>query len=251
MKRMLQSGVLALCGAALAGVSPALAQLQNAPPAMIFVANGSGDSTSVTENLGMVIADARLPFRVNTVRWTSYGGSAQDHKHVANHRYFGGLMAARVEDFRKHCPAVRVYLMGHSSGTHVVLAAAECLPPGSIERIVLLAPAVSCSYDLRQAIKATRSGIDVYYSPLDQVLDNAVVSFGTADGVRGTSAAGQVGFRGPPHTVPDANLYGLVRQYPYDPALYEGTGHQGGHNGPTRVAFLRLVALPNMLTLPH
>jgi pimeloyl-ACP methyl ester carboxylesterase len=247
---MLLSGVLALLGAALVGVSPAAAQLQNAPPAMMFVANGSGDATIVTENLGLVIADARLPFRVNTVRWTSYGGRAHDHSYVANHRYFGAIMAARVEEFRKHCP-VRVYLMGHSSGAHVVLAAAESLPPGSVERIVLLAPSVSCSYDLRRAIKATRSGIDVYYSPLDQVLDIAVDGLGTADAVRGSYAAGQVGFRSPPDHVPDANLYGLVRQYPYDPGLYAGTGHNGGHYGSVRVTFLRLVALPNMLTLPH
>jgi hypothetical protein len=90
MRRMLLCTVLALCGAGLIGVSPAVspaaAQLRNAPPAMIFVANGSGDSTAVTENLGLVIADARLPFRVNTVRWTSYGGAVQDHNYVANHR---------------------------------------------------------------------------------------------------------------------------------------------------------------------
>jgi len=185
------------------------------------------------------------------VRWTCYGGPIQDHNYVANHRHFGAEMAARVEAFRKQCPAVRVYLMGHSSGTHVVLAAAECLPPGSIERIVLIAPSVSCSYDLRQAIKATRSGIDVYYSLEDLLLDRAADAFGTADGIRGTPTAGQVGFRRPPHTVPDANLYGLVRQYRYDAGVYAGSGHYGSHYGASRVNFMRLVALPNMLSLPH
>jgi pimeloyl-ACP methyl ester carboxylesterase len=248
---MLFCCVPVLAAAALVGVRPAAAQLQHAPPAMIFVANGSGDETTLTENLGLVISDARLPFRVNTVRWTCYGGRLQDHNYVANHRYFGAIMAARVEDFRQHCPAVRVYLMAHSSGSHVALAAAECLPPGSVERIVLLAPSVSCSYDLRQAIKATRSGIDVYYSCVDQVLDLAVNSVGTADGVRHSYAAGQVGFRSPPHHVPDANLYGLVRQYHEDPGGYAGTGYTGGHYGSVRVQFLRVVALPNMLSLPH
>jgi len=245
------SGVLALCGAAFVGVRPAAAQLQNAPPAMLFVANGSGDSNALTENLRLIIADASLPFRINTVRWTCYGGPRQDHSYVANHRHFGAVMAARVEEFRKKCPAVRVYLAGHSSGTHVVLAAAECLPPGSIERIVLFAPSVSCTYDLRQAIKATRSGIDVYYSAEDQVLDIAVDAYGTADGIRDTPAAGQVGFKRLPHTVPDANLYGLVRQYRYNPGMYAGTGYNGGHHGSLRPTFLRLVALPNMLSLPH
>ncbi len=251
MRRMLLFGVLALCGAASVGVEPAAAQLQNAPPAMLFLANGSGDSNTLTENLKFVIGDARLPFRVDTTRWTSYGGARQDHNHVANHRYFGTVMACRVEEFRKHCPAVRVYLLGHSSGTHVVLAAAECLPPASVERIVLFAPSVSTTYDLRRAIKATRSGIDVYYSCEDQVLDIAVDAYGTADGMRNTYAAGQVGFRCPPASVPDANLYGLVRQYRYSAGTYAGTGYNGGHAGSLRPTFLRLVALPNMLSIPH
>ena len=77
----------------------------------------------------------------------------------------------------------RVTAIAESSGSHVVLAAAECLPPGSVERIVLLAPSVASGYDLRRAIRATNSGIDVYYSPVDQVLDLAVNSVGTADRV--------------------------------------------------------------------
>jgi pimeloyl-ACP methyl ester carboxylesterase len=251
MRRMLLSGVLALSGAVGVGLNPAAAQLQHAPPAMLFVANGSGDSNQLTENLKFIIGDARLPFRIDTTRWTCYGGPRQDHTHVANHRYFGAVMAGRVEAFRKHCPAVRVCLLGHSSGAHVVLAAAECLPPGSVERIVLFAPSVSTNYDLRRAIKATRSGIDVYYSCEDQVLDIAVDAYGTADGTRDMYAAGQVGFRRPPHNVPDANLYGLVRQYRYEAGVYAGTGHNGGHHGSLRPTFLRLVALPNMISIPH
>jgi pimeloyl-ACP methyl ester carboxylesterase len=251
MRHISFSTVAALWAAAFLGAGPATAQAHRTPPGVIFVANGSGDSKTVTENLGLVLAGTPWPLCVRTINWTSYGGARRDHNYVTNHRKYGALMAAEVELLRKRCPEKRVYLMGHSSGTHVVLNAAECLPSGSIERIVLLAPSVSCTYDLRRAIKATRSGIDVYYSLADQVLDRAVDAIGTADGIRDVPAAGQVGFRRLPPNVPDAALYCLVRQYPYHPEVYAGTGHNGGHSGSVRVQFLRLVTIPNMLSLPH
>jgi pimeloyl-ACP methyl ester carboxylesterase len=156
-------------------------------------------------------------------------------------------MAAQVEAIRKRCPGTRICLMGHSSGTHVVLAAAESLPPGSIDRIVLLSPSVSSTYDLRRALKATCTGIDVYYSPDDGVLFVAIPNYGTADGLCGVPAAGQVGFCRPPASLPDSQLYGLVHQYRFDDNLYAGTGNHGGHHGPCRERFLRLVVLPNIM----
>src|SRR5260370_41600016 len=141
--------------------------------------------------------------------------------------------------------------MGDPSGTHGILAAAECLPPGSIDRIVLLAPSVSCTYDLRRAIRTAREGLDVYYSLQDGVLDLVGDSMGTADAIRGVPAAGQVGFRCPPPCVPDAHLYHMVRQYPWRPGVYDATCNQGTHFGPTSYNFLRLVVLPNMVALPH
>jgi alpha/beta hydrolase family protein len=216
-------------------------------PGIIFVANGSGDSTVVTENLCEVLSITKWPMKVDTIRWTSFGGPRRDHNDVARHRAFGRRLACRIQAAQQAFPGVKIYLMGHSSGTHVILAAAECLPPGSIDRIVLLAPSVSCSYDLRGALRATREGIDSYYSLQDPILDRVADTMGTADGVRDTPAAGQVGFRCPPPFVPDSQLYCLLRQYPWRPGTYDGTHNQGYHYGPTHYNFLRLVVLPNMV----
>lgn len=59
---------------------------------------------------------------------------------------------------------------------------------------------MSCSYDLVGALKASRGGIDNYYSKEDDVLINAEDYMGTADGRR-TATAGRVGFAVPrrPH----------------------------------------------------
>ena len=247
MKRIIMAAILVLAGSWLAG-QDAKAIPPCVHPGIIFVANGSGDSTQVTENLCDVLSVTKWPLKVATTRWSGFGGPSRDHNDVARHRGFGLLMACRIKEAQKACPGAKIYLMGHSSGTHVVLAAAESLPPGSVDRIVLLAPSVSCTYDLRRALKTSREGIDVYYSLHDGVLDFAGDAFGTADGIRDVPAAGQVGFRCPPKSVPGAQLYLQLRQYPWRPGVYDATCNQGYHYGPTNYNFLRLVVLPNMVS---
>ena len=79
----------------------------------------------------------------------------------------GQRLACRVTALRQASPAAEVYLVGHSAGCAVVLAAAESLPPGGVNRIILLAPSASLDYDLRPALRCARGGIDVFYSDRD------------------------------------------------------------------------------------
>src|SRR5207244_94004 len=67
-----------------------------------------------------------------------------------------GELAGLVLEYRAAHPDRPVYLLGHSGGAGVALAAAEMLPPGSLERIVLLSAAVSPCYDLTPAFPALR-----------------------------------------------------------------------------------------------
>ena len=66
--------------------------------------------------------------------------------------------------YRQAYPGRKVYLVGHSAGCAVVLAAAERLPTDSVDRLILLAPSVCVTYDLRPALRTVRCGIDVFYS---------------------------------------------------------------------------------------
>src|SRR5947207_2649584 len=76
-------------------------------------------------------------------------------------------------------------------------AAAEFLPPDSVERVVLLAPSVSAEYDLGPALACAREGIDVFHSGRDRAyLGLGVRLLGTADR-HWSDAAGRVGFRVP------------------------------------------------------
>jgi hypothetical protein len=250
LKHIFLAAFLVLAGSWAAGQN-AQAFAPGVHPAVIFVANDAGDTTALTDNLCEVLSGTKWPMKVDTTRWSAFGGPFRDYNYVSQHRAFGLRMACRIQAAQRVCPGAKTYLMGHGAGAAVVLAAAESLPPGSVDRIVLLAPAVSTTYDLRPALRTSREGIDVYYSLQDGHLIDARDIIGNADCVRDVPAAGVVGFRCPCPAEPDSGLYCLVRQFPFNPLTYECTGNQGSHCGPIHYGFLRLVVLTNMVAFYH
>jgi pimeloyl-ACP methyl ester carboxylesterase len=219
------------------------------PPAqctagVVFVANGSGDFQTVSQNLTEVVAEAALPLQVDTFVWShGYLRYLYDHVDHDGHLSQGRLLAARVAEYRQAYPMRRIHLIGHSAGSAVVLAAAEMLPPGSVDRVILLAPSVSREYDLRPALRTSRCGIDVFHSDRDRfILGLCMQIVGTADhGSR--TAAGRWGFTPVICDPADTVLYSKLRQHPWDPAI-EWTGNGGGHYGTNKPEFLRAYVLP-------
>src|SRR5262249_10263031 len=111
-----------------------------------------------------------------------------------------------------------VFLVGHSGGAGLVLAAAAQLPPATVERTILLAPAVSPTFDLSAALRATKGELVSYRSELDRLwLGLGTHEFGTVDRVYG-SAAGLHGFREPDHLTDEGRLlYRRLVQIPWRP----------------------------------
>jgi pimeloyl-ACP methyl ester carboxylesterase len=211
---------------------------------VVFVANGSGDFRTVSANLCQAVAEAAAPLQVETFVWSrGCGRYVLDHTDHANHLAQGRRLAAQVAAYRRACPGRRVSLVGHSAGCAVALAAAEALPPGGVDRIVLLAPSVCTAYDLRPALRAARCGIDAFYSGRDRlVLGLGMRIVGTAEhGCR--TAAGRYGFTPVVAGPADAALYGKLRQHPWDPAV-RWSGNDGGHYGSNRAGFLKAYVLP-------
>lgn len=217
-----------------------------APPVKFYVVNGSGDSRDLSESLAEVIRCRCLPWGMETICWTTGLTVIDDHAGVANHRRWGRNLAARATAFRQAHPDAKIYVLAHSSGTHVALSAAECLPPGTVDRVTLLAASVSCFYDLRPALRSCREGIDSFYSTEDGILDMAIDCFGSADGKK-IVAAGQIGFRTPRPPFPEHQLYHRLRQFPWSVCV-EWTGHHGGHVGALQPAFLQAYVLPIAMT---
>ncbi|MCI0456083.1 MAG: hypothetical protein L0Z62_03765 [Gemmataceae bacterium] len=229
-----------LCLGALVGAADG----QQPAQGIVFVANGSGDFRTLSRTLTQAVAEERLPLAVEPVLWShGHGRYILDHINHCHHIEMGRRLAVQVAAYRRHYPWLRIYLVGHSAGTAVVLAAAEHLPPGTVDRILLLSPSVSPDYDLRLALACAREGIDAFVSEHDRViLGLAMRVVGTADRKWGP-AAGQVGFRPVVATATDSTMYCRLRVRHWHPSQ-NWTGHYGGHYGNSRVNFLRAAVLP-------
>jgi pimeloyl-ACP methyl ester carboxylesterase len=211
---------------------------------IVFVADGSGDIRTLSANLNQVVAETSAPLRVETFVWShGRGRVVADHRDHANHLAQGCRLAAQVAACRQQCANRPIFLIGHSAGCAVILAAAEMLPPNSVDRMVQLAPSVSATYDLRRALRTIRCGMDVFFSRRDRlVLGLGMRIVGTADR-QSRTAAGRYGFV-PVITCPaDAALYSKLREYPWGPEV-AWTGNRGGHPGSLHAGFLRAYVLP-------
>jgi pimeloyl-ACP methyl ester carboxylesterase len=190
------------------------------------------------------MAETSTPVQIETFAWShGYRRVLADQVDHENHLVQGQRLASQVSAYRTAHPKQRVYLVGHSAGCAVVLAAAEAQPPGSVNRIILLAPSVCATYDLRPALRATREGIDVFHSHEDRlVLGLGIGIVGTTEGGCRTPA-GRDGFVPIIQCSSDAVLYGKLRQHPWVPAL-RWSGNSGGHYGNHETGFLRAYVLP-------
>ena len=216
----------------------------NAPSgAVIFCADGAGGfggtSAALRQNLGPASTVRVEEFDWSHGKWRMLS----DHLDRGNIAEQGRRLACAVQAQKKCRPDVPVYLVGHSAGSAVVLVAAESVPPGTVDRVVLLAPSVSSYYDLRLALSRTR--VDAFISRSDWwILGVNMRLFGTTDG-RWTTTSGRVGFR-PVGTEPcDLALYARLRQHSWEPSM-AATGHEGGHYGSFEAGYLRAYVLPLM-----
>jgi pimeloyl-ACP methyl ester carboxylesterase len=212
---------------------------------IVFICNGSAAGTSVTENLTKVIAKHRLAINTDTIAWCRFGSQIQDHTDYLAQVYAAGCLAGKMADYHARWPKSKIYIIGHSAGSHIALLAAGKMPPNTVERVVLLAPSVSTCFDLRPALRASCKGVDCYYSFDDNVVSVGTWKFGTADRLF-VKSAGEIGFTRLPPNAPDAGLYQKVHHFPWVPEM-AWTGNRGGHYGPTSEGFLEFFVLPVML----
>jgi pimeloyl-ACP methyl ester carboxylesterase len=211
----------------------------------VLVADGAGGAPGASEAIASVVEKSRQPLVVRSIDWSHGPGwvvpdvTDVDHSECEAKR-LGRLIAA----YRDRFPNVPIYLVGYSAGSYVILEATRSLPTDSIERIVLLAPAVAADYDLRSALASARQGVDVFYSERDSIyLGIGTAITGTADGQRGVPPAGRVGFEPLELSPVESNLAGRLHQHPWDRSVV-WTRNNGTHNGSLRPAYLFAYVLP-------
>ncbi len=217
---------------------------------IVLIADGAGANQHATRTITEAVEKNRVPVFVRTFDWSrGRVRGLSDITDVEHSRQQGEALACEVGRYHAAYPGVPVYLVGFSAGCVVVLAAGDRLPADSVERIVLLAPAVSSSYDLRRTLASARGGVDVFYSERDRLwLGVGTGVVGSADGTRGP-AAGRIGFRSPTLEPTQTPLASRLRQHAWDPSI-AWTGNRGGHAGSLRPAYLKAYVLP-LLTPPR
>jgi len=204
-------------------------------PMVVFTIDGVGSS-------GVMPATTRLAIKL--------AGGDHDVRHFVWGHGFGRLFADIRDREHMYAKAAnlaltieelylsgrRVSLVAKSGGTGVALKALELLPPDSVETVILLAPAVSPSFDLHPALRAVKTKIYSFNSSFDLFwlgLCTSVVC--TADGVR-TKAAGCVGFQ-------NASQYEKLEEINWSPLMMRSL-HFGTHFGTSMYPFLRTYVVP-------
>jgi hypothetical protein len=209
----------------------------------VIVAESAGAQLYLADNLASLIHQAGLPLNVETTDWSTLSVTT-DYESKYNFTVKSQKLAKRVMDLRRTCPNAPIYLIGNGCGTTVVVKAAEQLPPNTVQRVILLGPTLSCTYDLRRTMLASTEGIDTFACKQDLTLELANQYRGTTDRGPGTSCAGLTGFMPRVMTAADASLYATkLRQCAVkDPA--EGSEGSLCHLRYISNSFLRMRIVP-------
>src|ERR1043165_1681147 len=209
-----------------------------AVPATVFVADGAGNFQRASRFLRAVTTRDGYPIEVITCEW-SHGNRRilADQTDYAHARSEGEKLASMVQAYHAAHPEQPLYLLGHSAGTTIIIAALEHLPANVVERAVLMAPSISAYYDLLPAVKAVKHDIHVFYSSHECLyLRVGIRLVGTSDRTR-EPAAGVGGFRVDPDPQ-EPSLSSKLIQHPWQRSDRE-LGHNGSHFGGYQPGFLR------------
>jgi pimeloyl-ACP methyl ester carboxylesterase len=234
------------CAAMGNDIHPVMRAARPAAPArgIVYVADGAGDFRTTSATVRRVMADNDVPLEVRTVLWShGYWRVAADQLDEEHARMEGWRLAQEIAAERRAHPEQEIYLLGHCAGCGVVLAAAENLPPQSVDCIILLAASMPTNYDLRPALRACRGGIDNFYSGRDRWCLGLWLRLGFLAGAPYTPASGRFGFQPVIQSPADAAAYARLRQHSWEPD-WEWAGNSGGHYGCYQPEFLRLFILP-------
>jgi hypothetical protein len=149
-----------------------------------------------------------------------------------------------IAQYRAH-PDQPIYLTCHSGGSGPATWALERLPADvKVACFVMLAPALSPTYDLSKALSRVSGKAYCFYSQHDDlVLGTGTKLFGTIDGLR-VEAAGKVGFTKP--ETADAAQYAKLVSMAHQSA-WARFGNIGGHIGVMGTPFVRAIVAPLML----
>lgn len=186
---------------------------------------------------------AVLPYDVVHFSWsTGYMRIISDLTNRNNIRTKAKELSEQIRDYHAKHPQRKIYIISKSAGTMIALSALAHLDQDTVERAILLSPAVSPTFPLTDALHAVRTELISFWSPHDHFwLGLGTSLFGTADGVQCRSA-GLVGFATPPESSADS-AYRKLRQIKWELSMLRYL-HIGDHAGNSMPPFIREYIMP-------
>lgn len=149
-------------------------------------------------------------------------------------------IATRLVELKRERPDSPVTLMGVSGGGGLAVLSVEALPDNvQIDRLILVAAAISKDYDLTKAKARCRDKVFNFYSTTDGVVGIGTEMFGTIDR-KTVWSAGYCGFVDAQGELLD---YDWLEQIPWEEAWFE-YGHFGDHMGYRSRPWARYVLAP-------
>ncbi|HWE03898.1 MAG TPA: hypothetical protein VG326_15945 [Tepidisphaeraceae bacterium] len=202
----------------------------------------------VDDQMMLGFKDAGVAGVCDVYDWTGEDpGIAALHAYKRNQEQAQIVADLIADHFHRH-PDLHILLSGHSGGTGIAVWALEKLPADvKIDKLLLMASALSPGYDLSKALAHVRNKCYSFCSENDvMVLDIGTRMFGTIDGKK-TEAAGAFGFLFPAGA--DSRQYDKLIQKPYD-KVWLRYRNFGDHMGCMLRPFARDIVAPLMLDHP-
>jgi len=203
---------------------------------IVYVLDGAGGVALFSSVVRHTLA--ALPYEVQRFNWgVGFGKLLSDLTNLGNIQTRAAELSRLISEYRAAHVGHQVFIVAKSAGSAVALMALMDLPPETVDRVILLSPAVSPSFNLEQVLHAVRRDLVSFWSPLDLLfLGWGTMLFGTADGVFGKSA-GLTGFK------TNGDPIEKLKQIKWQPAMMR-TFNFGDHWGTSMPPFIRQYVLP-------
>ena len=196
-----------------------------------YVAMLPGVEGSAWQFAGTVkgLREAGIMREVDIIEW--HAGplcSMRNLTDIQANRKRAKAIAARLGAYHREHPNSPITLIGYSGGGGLAAMIAESLDEGvMLDRIILIAAALSPDYDLEPVTARCRRGVVSFFSVGDWlILGLGTRMFGTIDRVN-TDSAGHVGFINDQGELVNEDKLTQIAWMP----KWSDLGHDGGHVG--------------------
>lgn len=151
--------------------------------AIVYIIDGAGGSGFTPLVIRQALAD--MPYEVKHFRWgTGYMRIINDLTNRPNIDAKSEQLRAEIASYRENNSKSKIFIVAKSAGTAIALNALAKLPGDTVDRVILMSPAVSPSFPLAGSLHAVKGDVISFCSAADLLFLHLGTSmFGTADGI--------------------------------------------------------------------